>query len=85
MTAVATKLREARALMSRLHYEVESGGMGGSTETHACCGNDFRRRKRLTEDWREVTCPKCLQLMGIEAAPIEQLTVCEPDPLRRAA
>jgi hypothetical protein len=29
--------------MSRLHYEVESGGMGGSTETHACCGSDFRR------------------------------------------
>jgi hypothetical protein len=32
--------------MSRLHYEVESGGMGGSTETHACCGSDFRRTKR---------------------------------------
>jgi hypothetical protein len=71
--------------MTRLHYAVESDGMGGSTETHACCGSDFRRRKLLTDDWRQVTCPACLQLMGIEAAPMEQLTEVHGDPLRRAA
>jgi hypothetical protein len=44
--------------MSRLHYAVESGGMGGSTEAHACCGSDFRRTKKLTDDWTQVTCLK---------------------------
>jgi hypothetical protein len=71
--------------VSALHFAVESGGILGSTETYACCGSDFRRRKRLTEDEGAVTCPKCLALLGYDAVPANQLTVVEPDPIRRAA
>jgi hypothetical protein len=68
-----------------VHYAVESGGILGSTETHACCGNDFRRTKKLTDDPREVTCANCLTLMGYEPVPVEQLTDAQPEPVRRAA
>jgi hypothetical protein len=47
------------------------------------CGH--QARGRLTDDEREVTCRKCLAALGYEAAPIDQLTLVEPDPIARAA
>jgi hypothetical protein len=39
----------------------------------------------MTTDPTYVTCRKCLLAMGYEAAEIDRLTICEPDPLRRVA
>jgi hypothetical protein len=39
----------------------------------------------LTDDEAEVTCAKCLRALGYEPAPVERLTICAGDPLRRAA
>jgi hypothetical protein len=70
--------------MTRLHMAVETD-IFGEPELVAVCGNDFHRRKRLTEDESAVTCPMCMKLAGIEATADEQLTECRGDPLRRAA
>lgn len=66
--------------MSRVHYRVE---VLYETLDGPACG--YQARGRLTEDYREVTCRACLTALGIEAPQPEQLTVCESDPLRRAA
>jgi hypothetical protein len=55
------------------HFAIETDN-GIFTETVACCGNDFRRTKKLTDDWREVDCPICVKLCGF--------TSVESDPLR---
>ena len=46
---------------------------------------DAEREVDMTDDEREVTCRRCLKALGYEAAPVEQLTLTETDPLRRAA
>ncbi|HET7596310.1 MAG TPA: hypothetical protein VFK15_05205 [Burkholderiales bacterium] len=63
-----------------VHFRVE---VLAYTLDGPACGH--QARGRLTDDEREVTCPRCLKALGIEAAPLDQLTVCEPDPMRRAA
>ena len=70
--------------MTRLHMAVETD-IFGEPELVAVCGNDFHRRKRLTEDESAVTCPMCMKLAGIEATEPEMPTVCAPDPLERKA
>jgi hypothetical protein len=72
----------------RVHYEVEV--LYGTVYQPLCeQGRDAIGSSHLecemTTDDREVTCKRCLKALGYEAAPIEQLTVCEPDPMRRAA
>jgi len=58
--------------MTVLHYAVESEMFGPyETETRACCGNDFRRTKKLTDDWRKVTCRTCRELCGFPDAAAE--------------
>lgn len=77
--------------MSRcIHYEVEA--------LYDClyqplCENhagrdaiaDVEREVEMTTDDAQVTCRRCLTALGYEAAPVEQLTVVQSDPLRRAA
>jgi hypothetical protein len=46
---------------------------------------DAERECSMSEDEAEVTCSKCLRALGYEPAPVERLTVCERDPLRKAA
>jgi hypothetical protein len=67
-----------------LHFAIESDN-GLWREIGPVCGNDFRRTKKLTEDWTQVDCRECIRLCGFEAVPEEQLTIVQPDPLRRAA
>jgi hypothetical protein len=64
-----------------LHFPIESDN-GIWREVGPVCGNDFRRRKKLTEDWTQITCPQCIRLCGFEVVPEEQLTDCGPDPLK---
>lgn len=63
-----------------MHFRVE---VFYETADGPACGYDAPGK--LTDDPREVTCAKCLTMCGFEAAPIEQLTDCQPDPLRKAA
>lgn len=49
------------------------------------CYADIENDCELTTIEAEVTCRKCWAAMGYEATQPEQLTVCEPDPIRRAA
>ncbi len=56
------------------HYAIIND-FGLYAETNACCGNNFRRRKRLTDDPAEVTCKQCRELAGFE--PILDLEVKE--------
>ena len=73
-----------------VHFEVE---VGYDCLYQPACENaagrdaiaDIGRDVEMTTDEREVTCRKCLTALGYDAAPVEQLTVCEPDPVRRAA
>jgi hypothetical protein len=67
-----------------IHYAVTSD-FGLYEDRNACCGDNFAREKTLTDDAREVTCAKCLTLMGYEPVPVEQLTDVHPEPVRRAA
>jgi hypothetical protein len=39
----------------------------------------------MTADEAEVTCRRCLKALGYDAVPADQLTACEPDPIRKAA
>lgn len=39
----------------------------------------------MTDREEEVTCRRCLKALGYEPAPVEQFTLVEADPLRRAA
>jgi hypothetical protein len=71
-------------MTARIHFAVIND-FGLYADENAACGNNFRRTKKLTDDYREVTCPVCLKALGIEAAELDQLTVCERDPMRRAA
>jgi hypothetical protein len=71
-------------MTARIHYAV-TNDFGLYADDNAACGDNFSRRKKLTDDWRKVTCPTCLTLLGIEAAAPDQLTVCEPDPMKAAA
>ena len=71
--------------MTRLHYAIETDGILGCVEVQPVCGNNFHGRKKLTDDWEAVTCPECIRLCGFEAAPLDQTTLVESDPLRRAA
>jgi hypothetical protein len=73
----------------RLHYSVDGTWFDYDTnqyEQMPACGYDFHGRKKLTEDWREVTCPECRECCGFTEA--EQLTEVHSDPLlkvRKAA
>jgi hypothetical protein len=67
-----------------VHYGIESDN-GVWAEMVPVCGYDFKRRKKLTDDFSGVTCRECLTLMGYEAVPVEQLTDVQPEPVRRAA
>lgn len=71
-------------MSARLHYAVGTD-MCGEWEMVPVCGNDFRRAKKLTDDPAKVTCRECLTLCGFDAVPAEQLTVCQPEPIRRVA
>lgn len=73
-----------------IHAEVEV--LYGTLYQPACenaAGRDALTGKpvEMTTDDAQVTCRKCLSALGYEAAPVEQLTVCQPDPMpmRRAA
>jgi hypothetical protein len=67
--------------MTRLvHFEVE---VLYETTVGPACG--YNAAGKLTDDLADVTCRSCLTLLGYEAAPVERLTVCEPDPLKVAA
>lgn len=70
--------------MTRLHFAV-STDMVTWDGARPVCGNDFRHVKILTDDPAQVTCRQCLTLCGFDAAADDQLTVNEPDPIRRAA
>lgn len=70
--------------MTRLHFAAETDSYLWDGYQPAC-GNDFRHTKKMTDDPAQVICRKCLTLCGFEAAPAEQLTVVQSDPLRRAA
>ena len=63
-----------------VHFAVINDFYGAYSEANACCGNNFRRRKALTGDPREVTCRECLTLMGYEPVAVEQLTIVRPEP-----
>jgi hypothetical protein len=53
--------------MTALHYAATSYLLGEyEPEQVAVCGNDRRRSKKLTENPREVTCPRCRRLAGID-------------------
>jgi hypothetical protein len=72
--------------MTRLHFAVDGTWFdydANRYEQVPCCGNDFRRRKKLIADPELVNCPVCRELCGFD----EGLTVCEGDPFlnRRAA
>lgn len=72
-----------------VHFEIEV--LYGTLYQPACenqRGIDaFSRtgKVEMTIDPEQVTCRKCLTALGYEAAPIEQTTLVESDPLRRAA
>jgi hypothetical protein len=64
-----------------VHYEIE---LLYETTYRAACGVHSAKHSYTTDD-AQVTCGKCLTALGYEAAPIERLTVCSPDPMREAA
>lgn len=63
-----------------VHFAVVTD-FGLYADRNACCGNNFSRRKKLTDDPADVTCAECRALCGFG----EQLTEVRGDPLRRAA
>jgi hypothetical protein len=74
----------------RVHFECEV--LYGTVYQPLCENNagrdafaDADKPVSMTDDESEVTCRRCLSAMGIEAAPLDQLTVCEPEPIKRAA
>lgn len=67
-------------MSARVHYRVEV--LYEALDGPAC---GYQARGKLTDNDAEVTCSKCLTLLGHEAAPIRQTTLVESDPLRRAA
>jgi hypothetical protein len=70
------------------HYQVEvlEGVLSQpACQQHRDAFEDSDREVRMTDRDEEVTCKRCLKAMGIEPPPVEQLTECLPDPLRRAA
>ena len=82
--------------MPTLHYSTDGTWFdydAGRYEQVPACGNDFHRRKKLTEDWTAVTCRTCRELCGFDDAitaavhahgfaPDEQLTELRGDPFR---
>jgi hypothetical protein len=76
--------------MRRVHFSVE---VLYGTLSQPLCENqagrdaiaDAERECAMTDDEAEVTCAKCLRALGYEPAPVERLTVCERDPMLRAA
>jgi hypothetical protein len=76
--------------MTRVHFECE---VLYGTISQPLCENqagrdaiaDAAKPVAMTDDEAEVTCRRCLTVLGYEAAPVERLTVCLPDPVRRAA
>jgi hypothetical protein len=62
--------RDWKLVVSVLHYAIESDN-GIWTETVPVCGNDFRRTKKLTDDWTAVTCRKCRELCGFDEQIVE--------------
>jgi hypothetical protein len=73
-----------------VHYQVE---IFHGTLAAPLCENqagrdaiaDAERECSMSDDEAEVTCAKCFRALGYEPAPVERLTVCERDPLRKAA
>jgi hypothetical protein len=69
--------------MTRVHYVDEI-----FTECLYRSACDTRAKltdANTTQRDEDVTCPRCLRELGYEPTADEQLTVCSPDPLRRAA
>jgi hypothetical protein len=74
----------------RVHYEVE---VGYDSLYQPACENaagrdaiaDVEKPVEMTADEAEVTCRRCLKALGYDAVPADQLTACEPDPIRKAA
>lgn len=68
--------------MSRvLHYAVDGTFFDyddGRYEQVPACGNDFRGRKKLTDDHEAVTCKTCRELLGLNAAPVA-VTLPKPE------
>lgn len=61
-------------MTARLHFGVEGDWLrvdGPGYELVPACGYDFHGRKKLAEDYREVTCPTCRKLCGLSAEGIE--------------
>jgi hypothetical protein len=74
----------------RVHFELE---ILYGTLCQPLCENqsgrdaiaDANRSVEMSVDPAEVTCRSCLAALGYEATAPDQLTDCQPDPLRRAA
>jgi hypothetical protein len=74
----------------RVHFECE---VLFGTVVQPLCENqtgrdailDAAKPALMTDDEAEVTCRRCLKALGYEPVPVNQLTECQPDPLRRAA
>jgi hypothetical protein len=49
-----------------VHFAV-TNDWGLYADRNACCGNNFHRRKKLTDDPAKVDCPECRALCGFEA------------------
>jgi hypothetical protein len=54
-----------------VHFKIVND-FGLYSDTNAACGNNFRRKKQLTDDPALVTCRECLTLCGFEDARIEE-------------
>lgn len=58
-------------MTAHVHFEVVND-FGLYSDVNAACGNNFRRKKRLTDDPAQVTCPECLTLCGFNVERIEE-------------
>jgi hypothetical protein len=63
-----------------IHFDLEV--LYETTFTTACGSS---AAKNVTTDEARVTCRRCLRALGYDAVPADQLTECQPDPIRRAA
>jgi hypothetical protein len=74
----------------RVHYAVEV--LYDCVSAPLCQNNagrdaiaDAEREVEMTIYEEEVSCKRCLKALGYDAVPADQLTACEPDPMKRAA
>jgi hypothetical protein len=59
-----------------VHYAVIND-FGLYADRNACCGNNFSRRKKLTDDPDKVTCRTCRELCGFPDAAAEYAELTE--------